>query len=79
MDTTELVALPLEQRLLAMEALWDSLCRDTTHAPVIPGWHQEVLQKRVAALDAGVEPTSPWDEAKERIRQSARQSVNTQQ
>ena len=28
MQTAELVALPLADRLQAMEALWDSLCRE---------------------------------------------------
>ena len=30
MDTAELIALPLAERLRAMEALWDSLCRGTS-------------------------------------------------
>lgn len=71
MQTAELVALPLAERLQAMEALWDSLCRDQTQAAVVPAGHEEELSKRVAALDSGKEVTTPWEEAEERIRQRA--------
>lgn len=59
MQIAELVALPLAERLQAMEALWDSLCRDQTQTPVLPASHQEELNKRVAALDSGEEVTTP--------------------
>ena len=41
MHTAELVALPLVERLQAMEALSDSLCRDQTNGQVVPTWHEE--------------------------------------
>ena len=75
MQTAELVALPLAERLQAMEALWDSLCRDQPQTPVVPAWHQEELNKRAAALDSGEEVATPWEEAKERIRHRAEQFV----
>lgn len=75
MQTAELVALPLADRLQAMEALWDSLCRDQTQAYVVPTWHEEELNKHVAALDSSEEVVSPWKKAKERIRHRAEQLV----
>lgn len=75
MQTAELVVLPLAERLQAMEALWDSLCRDQTQAHAVPTWHEEELNKRVAALDSGEEVAIPWEEAKERIRQRAERLV----
>jgi putative addiction module component (TIGR02574 family) len=75
MHTAELTSLPLAERLQAMEALWDSLCRDQPQAHVVPAWHEEELVKRVAALDSGQDATTPWEEAKERIRQRAEQMV----
>jgi len=75
MQTAELVALPLAERLQAMEALWDSLCRDQTQTLVVPTWHQEELSKRLTALDSGEELLSPWEEAKQRIRHRAEQLV----
>ena len=71
METAELTALPLADRLRVMEALWDSLCRGAPSEAPVPGWHAEVLSARAHALDAGTEPTSAWADAKKRIRENA--------
>lgn len=68
MDTADLVALPLPERLRAMEALWDSICRDAGDALESPSWHAAVLDERARSLDAGAEPVSDWTEAKRRLR-----------
>ena len=70
METAELIALPLAERLRAMEALWDSLCRGAAGDALSPGWHAEVLSARAAALDAGTEKISSWADAKKRIREN---------
>ncbi len=75
MQTAELVALPLADRLQAMEALWESLCRDQSQAHAVPVWHQDELNKRLAALDSGEEAVSPWEEARERMRHRAERLV----
>jgi len=75
MHTAELIALPLSGRLLAMEALWESLCQDPTQAQMVPAWHQDELNSRLAALDSGEETAAPWGEAKERSRQRAKQMI----
>ncbi len=71
MHTAELVALPLAERLQAMEALWDSLCREQPQASVVPAWHEDELGMRMAAIERGEVITVPWEEAKERIRRQA--------
>lgn len=71
MLAAELVALPLADRLLAMEALWDSLCREPDSKYPTPDWHADVLHERNTALDTGKESTLPWGEAKARIREKA--------
>ncbi|MDI1244972.1 MAG: addiction module protein [Rhodoferax sp.] len=76
MQTAELVAMPLADRLQAMEALWDSLCRDTTAMQTIPAWHEEVLGERLAALETGADSPIPWEEAKILIRQQAERFVS---
>jgi putative addiction module component (TIGR02574 family) len=76
MQTAELVALPLAERLQAMEALWDSLCREQAQALVIPTWHEDELSKRMAAIERGEVLTVPWEEAKERIRRQAQDWAN---
>jgi len=74
MQTAELAALPLSERLQAMEVLWESLCQEPgqVQTQTLPDWHHQVLNQRLAALDAGVETVTPWNEAKDRIRQRTR-------
>lgn len=79
MLATELIALPLADRLLAMEALWDSLCREPGAPHATPNWHADVLRQRIAALDSGEAAATPWNEAKIRIRDKADALKRTQQ
>jgi len=78
MQTAELVALPLSERLQAMEDLWVSLCQEPAQMQTVPDWHQKVLSQRMTALEAGVESVAPWEDAKDRIRQRARQMIHSQ-
>ena len=45
-----------------------SLRKDTFSLAAILAWHEKVLAQRAQRLDAGLERTSPWTEAKRRIR-----------
>ena len=66
MIIADVAELPVAEKLILMEKLWDAL---RAHADsVIPDWHKEVLAERLRRLDSGSEPVSPWAEAKERIR-----------
>ena len=67
MTTTDIAKLPVAEKLLLMERLWDAL-RVQADSSVVPSWHKDVLAERLRRLDTGNEPTSPWTEAKERIR-----------
>ena len=67
MQTAELIALPVAERLRAMEALWESLCRDAPEHLLSPSWHASVLDARAKALDSGADPTSAWADVKQRI------------
>lgn len=67
MTTAGIAKLPVAEKLLLMERLWDSL-RVQADSSVVPVWHKDVLAERLRRLDTGNEPTSPWAEAKERIR-----------
>jgi hypothetical protein len=40
------------QRVLAMEALWESMCQEEAEPPS-PGWHEEILAERRARIAAG--------------------------
>ena len=69
METKEILALPLAKRIEVMEALWDSMSRGDAGAYVSPAWHESVLADRALSLDQGLETTSPWSDAKARIRE----------
>ena len=70
-ETKEILALPLAKRLEVMEALWDSMSRGDAGEYVSPAWHESILADRARALDQGLMATSPWNEAKARIREIA--------
>jgi len=57
----------LEEKLQAMEALWDDLCRREEQL-VSPDWHGDVLEERAASLARGGEIPEDWEAAKEAIK-----------
>jgi len=68
----ESVALPIDrmstgEKLMAMEALWDSLCRDETQIPV-PDWQKELLDERQRQVAGGEAKFADWETVKIRIR-----------
>lgn len=58
MTTAGIAKLPVAEKLLLMERLWDSL-RVQADSSVVPVWHKDVLAERLRRLDTGNEPTSP--------------------
>jgi len=63
--------LPLHEKLLVMEALWDDL--SATEADIeVPSWQKELLVDREAAFTAGKAKFIDWEEAKKDIFQSTR-------
>ena len=67
MTIADIAELPVAEKLLLMERLWDVL-RAQADSGVAPAWHKDVLAERLHRLDGGSEPTTSWAEAKERIR-----------
>lgn len=72
MTTADLMELPVQEKLMLMEALWDSLCTQSAGALTSPAWHGEVLDERLRRLASGKESVSDWPEARERIRARAK-------
>lgn len=60
----------LEEKLQAMEALWDDLSRDP-EALKSPAWHEDVLREREEHLVAGEAEFVDWEQAKADIRSRA--------
>ena len=51
MTTTEIQKMSTDEKLVAMEQLWDALCHESTE-PVSPTWHKNVLSKRKELMNS---------------------------
>jgi putative addiction module component len=57
----------LQEKLDAMESLWEDLVR-TPEAIESPVWHKEVLDERLRNLQEGKTQFIDWETAKEALR-----------
>lgn len=64
-------ALGTSEKLDLMERLWESPSQRPEHVPS-PAWHGQVLAERIAAIRNGRNTFVDWDEAKERLKSTAR-------
>jgi Putative addiction module component len=55
-----------EEKLKAVETLWDDLCRNEKEIPVAD-WQKQLLEERDRQIAAGEAKFSDWDSAKRRI------------
>ena len=60
-----------EDKLAAMERLWEDLCRNPESIPS-PAWHEDVLLAREKQIKEGNAKFSTLDEVKDRIRKSTK-------
>jgi hypothetical protein len=72
------LTLPIEQmttaeKLRALEAIWESLCREPNDVPS-PSWHADILQKRAKSVQDGSSEFTDWVEAKRNIREPSSRS-----
>ncbi len=65
--TLPLSEMTLEEKLQAMEALWDDLSRDPDSLES-PAWHEDVLRERQERLNTGEAGFMDWEQAKVHIR-----------
>lgn len=69
------VVLPLQkmsrdEKLRAMEALWDDLSKDEDRFES-PAWHAQALRDAERAVKNGKAKFTDWEQAKKRIRRKA--------
>lgn len=57
------------EKLMAIEILWDDLCKQADDYES-PAWHKDVLENRKQALKEGKASFSDWETAKAEIRAS---------
>ena len=63
----QLDRMTLEEKLGAMEALWDDLCRHEDQIQS-PPWHEEILREREKRVQSGQETFIDWEAAKKELR-----------
>jgi len=66
------ITLPLDQmttedKVRAMEKIWDDLCKKADSIPS-PTWHKKVLQEREESIKNGDDEFVDWNSAKKNIR-----------
>ena len=57
----------LEEKLQAMEALWEDLSREPDLIES-PSWHQDLLKETERGVESGEATFSDWEKAKVAIR-----------
>jgi hypothetical protein len=66
MAVIQIDQMTLEEKLLAMEALWDNLCRREEDLPMLQ-WHKDLLDEREGLVRDGKARFTDWGTAKRRI------------
>jgi hypothetical protein len=63
----------LEEKLRAMDMLWEDLRSDDKNIPV-PQWHMDILAQRERLVQEKKAVFSDWETAKKRIAKSIREN-----
>ena len=66
MSITEIEKMSATERLQAMEALWDAMCREAKE-PASPEWHRGVLAERRRRIESGEAKFYTLQEAREKL------------
>ena len=66
-STLPLDKMSVEEKIQAMELLWEDLC-SRAGGVMSPAWHEDVLAERDAAHKRGEDEFEDWEEAKRNIR-----------
>ena len=67
--TLNLEGMTTEEKLKAMELLWDDLCRSAPDFSS-PSWHQDIVKEREQRIREGKDKFVDWDQAKKDIQDS---------
>ena len=52
MTIAELKELPVNERIILMEEIWDSLCHENVEIKS-PSWHKDILDERMKLISSG--------------------------
>ncbi len=67
-DISQLLQLPVDDRLEILERIWESLASREEAVPV-PDWHLEELDRREAEHQRNPASMVSWEEVKRRLRE----------
>jgi putative addiction module component (TIGR02574 family) len=68
LPVTEILELPVDERIRLVELIWESIAAVPEAVPVSDELKVE-LERRLAEFEANPEAGSPWEEVRERIIQ----------
>jgi putative addiction module component (TIGR02574 family) len=71
-DLSEILRLPLEERIDVVQEIWDSVAADTEAVPLTPEQAEE-LDRRLAEHEQNPDDVVEWSVAEKRIRDSLKQ------
>lgn len=63
--------LNIDEQIEYVHALWDRIAAKEDAVPV-PDWHREILDERLADLDANPDAGRPWEEVKADLLKATR-------
>jgi putative addiction module component (TIGR02574 family) len=58
--------MPIKDRIRLVDEIWESIAAETV-GEEIPQWHKDILDERLAYLEANPQNSVPWEEAMGRI------------
>ena len=61
--------MPLHEKILVMEAIWDDICREEDGLEV-PQWHKDILDERDRLIAEGKARFIDWEDAKKQIKEA---------
>jgi hypothetical protein len=73
----EIHQLPLRDKLLLLEAIWDDISRQEQDLEV-PQWHKELVDERERLLADGKAKFVDWEQAKRQINEAILDSAPSQ-
>ena len=56
----------MEEKVEYVQSLWDRIAVHSEEIPV-PGWHREILEKRLEAYQANPSEGRPWEEVRDEL------------
>jgi len=68
MSIAEIQKMSSNERLMAMEALWDALCHEPAE-PDSPSWHEGILAERRQKVESGDARFVSLEEAKRSLQE----------